>query len=281
VSRDDRAAVDDRTVGALLASEALIAIRFAARQARRTPDDPPDAVLERIAWLADLVHNAPLGPPRKWRPSSPGRTSRREQAMIDRPMTWTWATSGEEGRRWILERIERHGFRWTPPPPLPTPRKNAVDWTLRRRLRVLAGWPVRTPPGLQPLPKESRALKALTIEQIGALHEGLAADADPNAVHYVFPDPGKYNWPNDERRQWLCTALLRMVDGERITGSVTMLPEEFVALPSTVSRVRQRYLVLRAHMLERDYHLWRLDRDDQPVVPRTQGRETRSSRTKA
>ncbi|HWS37599.1 MAG TPA: hypothetical protein VN408_33325 [Actinoplanes sp.] len=50
--------------------------------------------------------------------------------------------------------------------------------------------------------------------------------------------------------------LLRMIDGERITSTLAVMPETFGALPSNVPRLRQRRLALTARMLERDFHLW-------------------------
>ncbi|GGM67718.1 hypothetical protein GCM10011608_61170 [Micromonospora sonchi] len=270
--------VDDRTVAGLLAYHALIEIRSSAGKSRRQPETAStDEVLERIRFLADLAHNLPLvaRPQGRWRPSRPGLISRRDRAMQTRPMSWTWNTSGERGREWILRHIAQAGYRWTPPPPLPAPRKDAAAWNLRQGLRVLAGWPVRTPPGRQPLPRQARILKALDRDQMYALYEEagsrrlgmgsaspeLRAHLDPNAPHYLFPDPADYYWPNEDRPWWECRVLLRMVDGEPITGSLTVLPETFTALPSTVSGIRQRRLALTARMLERDYYLWWRDHE--------------------
>jgi hypothetical protein len=270
--------VDDRTVAGLLTHHALIEIRSAARKPGRQPGTPTTEVLERISFLSDLAHNLPLvaRPQGKWRPSRLTHTSRRDRAMEARPMSWTWTTSGARGREWMLRHIADAGYRWTPPPPLPTPRKGAVEWNLPRRLRVLAGWPARTPPGRQRLPRQARVLKELSRDQIYAVYEEagrrrlglgsgspqLRAHLDPCAPHYLFPDPADYYWPGDDRPWWQCTVLLRMVDGEQISGSVAVLPETFMPLPSTVPRMRQRRLALVAQMLERDYYLWSRDHEE-------------------
>lgn len=270
--------VADRAVAGLLAYEALVEIRYLAGQARRQPEkSSPDKVLERIRFLAALTHNLPLvaRPQGRWRPSHRAPTSRRERAMRDRPMSWTWNTSGASGQEWMLRHIARTGYRWTPPPSLPTPRKDHADWGVRQRIRLLAGWPVRTPPGRQPLPRQARVLKALDRDGIYALYEEagrrrlglgsasprLRAHLDADALHYLFPDPAVYYWPDDDRPWWQCRVLLRMVDGEQTTGSLAVLPDTFTALPSTLPRMRQRRLALTARMLERDYYLWYRDHE--------------------
>lgn len=226
-----------------------------------------------ISFLADLAHNLPLNAAPKERP---GHLTRRERAMQERPMSWTWNTAGDEGRQWMLRHIAAADYQWTPPPPLPAPRKDVADWDLRRRLQVLAGWPVRTPPGRKPLPRQARVLKALDRDRMYALFEEagrrrlglgggspeLRAHLDPGATHYLFPDPADYYWPGDDRPWWQCRVLLRMVDGERITTSLAVLPETFITLPSNVPRMRQRRLALEARMLERDYYLWARDHKD-------------------
>jgi hypothetical protein len=156
--------------------------------------------------------------------------------MQDRPMSWTWNTAEEPGQQWMLRHIADAGFRWTPPPPLPTPIKNFADWNLWRRLQVLAGWPVRTPAGRRPLPQPARVLKAVGRDQMHALYEEagrhrlglgssspvLYAHLDPDARHYLFPDPADYYWPDDDRRWWQCRVLLQMVDGEQVTSSLAV-----------------------------------------------------------
>jgi hypothetical protein len=160
--RTDAAA--DRWVAGQLAYEALVEIRSLAGTARREPESlSPDEALDRIRFLADLAHNLPLVARQRdrWRPSRPGASSRRDRAMRARPMSWTWETGGQPGQEWMLSRLARAGLPWTPPPPLPTARRDHGEWTLRQPLRVLAGWPVRTPPGRRPLPRPARKPKAL------------------------------------------------------------------------------------------------------------------------
>jgi hypothetical protein len=187
--------------------------------------------------------------------------------MQARPMGWTWNTTGQPGREWMLRHIAEAGYRWTPPPELPAPCKNFTAWSLRLRLLVLTGWPVRTPPGRQPLPAQARVLKALDHDQmytvweeagrrrlgLGSASPKFYAHLDPEAEHYLFLDPADYYWPSEQQPWWECRVLLRMVDGERITGSVAVLPETFAGLPSTVPRMRQRRYAVMARMLERDY----------------------------
>jgi hypothetical protein len=70
----------------------------------------------------------------------------------------------------------------------------------------------------------------------------LRAHLDPDGVHYLVPDPANYYWPGNADgkggtiRWWQCTALLRMYDGEQVTGMLAVLPETFAALPSTLPR---------------------------------------------
>ncbi|MDH6130205.1 hypothetical protein P3T39_007198 [Kitasatospora sp. GP82] len=137
----------------------------------------------------------------------------------------------------------------------------------------LTGWPVKTPSGRPPLPREARVLKALDRDAIFALYEeaghlrlGLGAGSpwlrahlDPSGPHYLFPDPADYYWPDAGRRWWQCRVLLRMVNGEQVSGSVAMLPETFTALPSTLPRLRQRRLAHIARATERDSYLWGRD----------------------
>jgi hypothetical protein len=113
-------------------------------------------------------------------------------------------------------------------------------------------------------------LKALDREQIYALYEqagrerlglGSASPAfrahlDPLVPHYIFPDPADYYWPSAHRPWWQCRVLLHTVDGEQISGTLAVLPETFMSLPSTVPLIRQRRLALTARMLEQDYYLW-------------------------
>ena len=151
---------------------------------------------------------------------------------------------------------------------------------MRQWIGVLLGrWPARAPAGRLPLPVEAGVLKALDTEAMCALHEEaerrrlglgkgrawLRAHLDPEGVHYLVPDPADYYWPgnSDGRggtiRWWQCTALVRMYDGEQVSGMVAVLPETFVALPSTLTRRQQVRLVHRARATERDTYLWGRD----------------------
>jgi hypothetical protein len=117
----------DRDIAALLAARAFMEIRYLAGDVRRrSQDNCADEDLERIRFLADVCHNLPgIARPRQWRPSRTGTSrSSLQQAMARRPMGWTWHTTGPEGRAWMLRHIEQDGRRWTPPPPLPVPRKD-------------------------------------------------------------------------------------------------------------------------------------------------------------
>ena len=269
------AAEADRDVAALLAGLAFIEIRTLATAGED---------VAHIRFLADLCHNLPgVARPARWRPSRAGaRPTRRERAMTDRPMSWTWNTAGPDGQAWMLRRIGEHGLAWTPPPPLPQAQPGPPSLTLRQWAAVLAGrWPVRAPAGRRPLPPEAHVLKALDTDQICALYEEagrlrlglgkggpwLRDNLDPDGVHYLVPDPAGYYWPgtgvgrDDTIDWWQCTALLRMSDGDQVTSSVSVLPETFAALPSTVPRWRQRRLVQVARATERDAGLWSRSRD--------------------
>ena len=144
----------------------------------------------------------------------------------------------------------------------------------------LGRWPVRPPSGRRPLPAHARVLKALDADAVCALYEeagrlrlGLGGDAawlrdhlDLDGVHYLMPDPASYYWPGNPDgkggtiRWWQCAALVRMSDGEQVTGMVAVLPETFVALPSTLARRRQLRLAHRIRATERDTYLWGRDR---------------------
>jgi hypothetical protein len=277
--------IDDRELAALLAASALVEIRHLAASAHQSPEEnPPADALERIRFLANVVHNMPLiaTPPTRLRGKRP---SRRQRAMEARPMSWTWHTCGHDGQAWITQHIEDAGRQWTPPPPLPTPRTGVPALSLCQRMGLLAGWPVKTPPGRQPLPRHGQVLKALDSEAVLGLYEeagrlrlGLGAGSpwlrahlDPTATHFLFPDPADYYWPDPdaERGWWQCRVLLRMADGEQVTGILAVLPETFRALPSTVPRLRQRRLALIARATERDTYLWgrshKADCDSQPT----------------
>ena len=278
--------ITDRNLAALLAGVAFIQIRAAAGRARREPGKhPADETLAQIRYLADLCHNLPLGDGRGAFGGKPRRElSRRERAMIDRPMAYTWATIGPEGQEWVLKRVAEYGLDWTPPPPLPTPRKGTPVLSVRERLSVLTGWPARTPPGREPLPRPARALKSIdtaTVERLDALGRSetvdgaaaqlwLSAHLARDAEHFIFPDPYKHHWPEPGRPTWECSLLLRMADGEQVRSMVRLLPDDFVALPSTLPRLRQRRLALTIRAFERGLHVWRLDHDPE-CGPRTCG----------
>ncbi|MFG2089394.1 hypothetical protein [Spirillospora sp. NPDC048824] len=276
----------DRDVAALLAAKAFIEIRCLAGNARRRSEDSSvEEDLDRMRFLADLCHNMPgIARPRRWRPSRKGASlSSFQQAMAQRPMSWTWNTAGPEGRAWMLRHVEQAGLTWTPPPPLPAHRKGPSPMTLRQWAGVLLGhWPVRAPIGRQPLPAEARILKALDTDAICALYTEagrlrlglgkggpwLREHLDPDGVHYLVPDPASYYWPGNSNasggkiRWWQCTVLLRMYDGEQVSGMLAVLPETFAALPPTVPRREQLRLLHRARSTERDTYLW--GRDHKP-----------------
>ncbi|MER7672010.1 hypothetical protein ABTY61_26630 [Kitasatospora sp. NPDC096128] len=190
-------------------------------------------------------------------------------------MSWLWNTAGPEKRAWIVSHIEKIGLRWTPPSPLPIPRKGVPPLSARQRMGLLAGWPVKAPAGRQPLPREARVLKALDTDAVSALHEEagrlrlgrggsspwLQAHLAPGGPHYLFPDPADYCWPDPEagRRWWECRMLLTMIDGEQVSSMLAVLPETFTTLPSTVPRFRQRRLAHVARATERDTSLWGRD----------------------
>lgn len=267
---------DDARVARQLLYDALIEIRYLAAWSKRAPEEqPPAEALEQIHFLADLVHNLPsIARGSGKRPRQPRDTkppSRRMQAMEARPMSWTWFTSSPEKQAWITEHLEAAELQWTPPPPLPTPRKGIPELTIRQRISVLAGWPVKTPPGCKPLPRQALVLKALDTEAYLALCQEasrrrlgwggyspwLRAHVDPDATHYIVPDPADYYWPDPPSRSWWqCKVILRMSDGEQVNGGLAVMPQTFLALPSTVPRRQQRRLALSARLIERDTYLW-------------------------
>lgn len=115
--RRGSADVDDVALAAYLSAMAFIEIRYLAGRALRD-EVPPAEALARIRMLADLCHNMPSSG-RPW----PGRRRRQltsiEQAMRARRMSWVWNSANAEKRAWMLGHIEKAGFQWTPPPPLP------------------------------------------------------------------------------------------------------------------------------------------------------------------
>lgn len=144
---------------------------------------------------------------------------------------------------------------------------------------LLRRWPVKAPAGCQPLPAGANVLKALDTEAVCALHDEarrlrlglggggswLRAHLAPDGVHYLLPDPANYYWPGNPNGRgskidwWQCTALLRMYNGEQVSGMVAVLPETFAALPSTLPRKEQLRLVHHARSIERDTYLWGRD----------------------
>lgn len=274
--------IDDRRLAAYLSAMAFMEIRGLAGRARRGLGRmTPVEALERIRFLADLCDNMPLSPaPRRRRKArNGGRMSPRERAMRERPMSYVWAVSGPEKRAWIIGHIERAGWSWTPPPPLPATPKGPMGLSWWQRTG-LARWPVTTRPGQVPLPREARRVKAVDGDVLFALHEKdkgdhpgsdahlawLRAHIDRRGEHFLFPEPAPAYGPDPEpdfaSAPWRCGVLLRMADGEQVRDAVTLLPETFRALPSTLPRLRQRRLVHVARATRRDLHLW--DRDHEP-----------------
>lgn len=274
--------VDDREAATVLLSAALLEIRYLSRPVRRESEEAsPADDLQHIWFLADLCHNLPgVARPRAWPPSRTNAPrSRREQAMMERPMSWTWNTAGPEGRAWITAQLDRAHCPWTPPPPLPDAAKEPPELSLRQRLGLPLRWPIRAPAGHQPLPAEARVLKAVDAQTLFALYAEagrlrlglgtggpwLRAHLDQHGTHYLVPDPPGYYWPGNSNGRggkidwWQCTTLLRMTDGEQVTSRIAVLPETFAALPSTLSRSRQRRLVHLARATERGSGLWRHD----------------------
>jgi hypothetical protein len=189
--------IDDTELAGFLAGEALVEIRILAIRARQHPDDlPPGVAADKISDWADFSRDMlGVSRSRRRRPSR-GTPRMREQAMSERPMSYRWNTCGPERRAWIMGRIDRAGLRWTPP--LPTPSKGVPALTVRQRVSLPAGWPVKTPPGRQPLPHVARVLKALDREALVAFYQErgqethgawLRAHLDPDAT-LPFPGPG-------------------------------------------------------------------------------------------
>ncbi|MEU1820284.1 hypothetical protein ABZ543_34670 [Streptomyces roseifaciens] len=232
--------ISDTELAAFLAHEALLEIRGLARRAKMSPEEAsPAEVIDQIDELADFCRDMQAAATlRPRRPRGGTAPSRREQAMHDRPMIYPWNVASEERRAWILRRIDEARYQWTPPPALPTPRMGVPPLSLRQRLSLLAGWPVKTPPGCRPLPRRARCLKALDRDGLFALYQQaqqlqlglgtaspwLYAHLRPDAIHYLFPDPRIYGWsgPDAGRRSWECRVLVRMIDGEQVYGSLAV-----------------------------------------------------------
>lgn len=265
-----RRRIDDFEAAGIVVLKALIQIRFLAGT-RPGWDRTSDANLDRIRFLANMCDNMPTTP--RLRRTSKGQRARR-------PMSWAWNTAGPEAQALILEWIEAEGCRWTPPPPIPSPRKGIARRSLRERATVLTGWPVHAPRGCPPLPREAPHLKAIDMNKVCALVEEAAefrakacdhgqwlrAHLDPDAIHHLVPDPQSYKWLHSEGPHpipwWDCSLLLTMCDGEQVRSYVPVMPETFAALPDNVPRYRQHRLLHAVRSLERDTGRW--GRDHQP-----------------
>ena len=106
--------IGDGEAAALLASHALVEIRYLAWQSL-SREQPPDAEqLERIHFLADLAHNL----------FGIARTAGTVRNRRDRQqMQWVWSTAGPNGQAWMLETLAYLNCSWTPPPaPPPGPK---------------------------------------------------------------------------------------------------------------------------------------------------------------
>lgn len=67
--------------------------------------------LDRIRFLADMCHNLPA--------TGMARSRRLGRARSrQRPMSWTWNTTGPDGQALMLQWIEEAECCWTPPPKL-------------------------------------------------------------------------------------------------------------------------------------------------------------------
>ncbi len=258
--------IDDAEAAAIIAGRALVEIRYLTRQTQ-PPDERANVDnLDRIGFLADLCHNLP---------GIAHQSGRNRAARKVRAMQWTWNTTGPEGQALMLGWIDQAGCRWTPPPPLPIPQKGPPRLPAWQRIGLPGTWPVRTPPGRAPLPRQARVLKALDTDAICAVYEEagrlrlglgkgapwLRAHLDPRATHYLVPDPAPCYWPDPNGKicWWQCRALLRMTDGEQVSSTVAVLPETFAALPAHVPRSQQHRLLRLARATQRDTHLWGLD----------------------
>ncbi|HUR05831.1 MAG TPA: hypothetical protein VM347_25020 [Nonomuraea sp.] len=239
--QDAAAQIADRKAASILAASALIVIRYLAEPNRREKQDTSlNDDLDRIRFLANLCHNMPgiAQPPTRQPSRKNAPSSSRERAMAERPMSWDWNTAGPQGQAWIQDQLDQAGHPWTPPPPLPTAQAGPPHLTLRQRLGVLGRWPVQTPDGRIPLPRQARVLKALDTDGVCALYEEagrlrlglgtggprLRAHLAPDGTHYLVPDPADYYWPG-------CSDdLLAELNGDAGYEKVTALLNKYRAL---------------------------------------------------
>jgi hypothetical protein len=98
--------IDDTQAAAILARRAFVEIRSLAGN-RPSWNRASEENLDCIRFLADMCHNMP-GP-------APKRGLRRTWSE-QRPMSWTWNTTGPQGQALMLKWIEEAGYSWTPPP---------------------------------------------------------------------------------------------------------------------------------------------------------------------
>jgi hypothetical protein len=232
--------------------------------------EPSGAYHERIRMIADVCHNLPG----YLRARSPGKPAEGLQRVWDTASetqrSWLWRALGHHAR--IIAHFVDESTAFAPAlpsvPRLPPSQQAAI---LSNR------WPVRTPRFEQPLPAESRVLKAVDTQEMCALHEDagrqrlglgkggpwLPAHLDPSATHYLVPDPPAYYWPNPAGkipiRWWYCLLLLRMFDGQQVSSILAVLPERFSALPDTVPRQEQLRLFYLIRDLHYDVYLWGKD----------------------
>ncbi|MDT0321425.1 hypothetical protein [Streptomyces millisiae] len=99
----------------------------------------------------------------------------------------------------------------------------------------------------------------IALHAQGERRAWLRAHLAPDALHYLYPAPAPWSWPARGTERWECRILVRMRDGELVRTMLTIRPEDFMALPSSVPRLRQRLLAHMAAAVERDTGLWGRD----------------------
>ena len=99
-------AIDDTQAAAILARRAFVEIRSLAGN-RPSRNRASEENLDRIRFLADMCHNMP---------GLARRRGFRRMWSKQRPMAWTWNTTGPQGQALMLNWIEEAGYSWTPPP---------------------------------------------------------------------------------------------------------------------------------------------------------------------